>query len=237
VRCGEGVEAIEHTGGRVTGVRLAGGERIAADVVVSNADVLRAHELLGRRAPLRKLVPTMSAFLLYLGTDRPFDKLLHHTLLVGGGYRDFIRQVTRGDGVPETYSTYVHAPVAHGAGDGRDGGDSIYALLPGAEPARRRRRLGARGRRPARRRGRGLRDDLRADGLDASVVVEHRMTPSDFETSSARVRQRLRRRADPAPVGLLPPAQPRPADRGMYYVGGGTHPGRGDPRRAALAPR
>jgi phytoene desaturase len=116
VRCGEGVEAIETSGSgrasRVTGVRLAGGERIAADVVVSNADVLRAHELLGRKAPLRKLVPTMSAFLLYLGTDRTFDKLLHHTLLVGGGYRDFIRQVTRGDGVPQTYSTYVHAPPA-----------------------------------------------------------------------------------------------------------------------------
>jgi phytoene desaturase len=35
VRCGEPVAAIEHRGGRVTGVRLAGGERIAADVVVS----------------------------------------------------------------------------------------------------------------------------------------------------------------------------------------------------------
>ena len=38
--------------GAVTGVALRGGERIPADVVVSNADVLRAHALLGgpRRA-------------------------------------------------------------------------------------------------------------------------------------------------------------------------------------------
>ena len=73
VRCGARVERIEHRQGKVTGVELEGGERIAADVVVSNADVLRTHELTGRRAPLRRLTPTMSCFLLYLGTDRTFD--------------------------------------------------------------------------------------------------------------------------------------------------------------------
>ena len=111
VRCGEPVERIEHAGGRVTGVRLAGGERIAADVVVSNADVLRTHELVGRPQPRRRLRETMSCFLLYLGTDRPVPQLLHHTLLVGDGYREFIRGVTRGRELPRTFSTYVHAPT------------------------------------------------------------------------------------------------------------------------------
>ena len=230
VRCVEPVEAIEHSGGRVTGVRLAGGERIAADVVVSNADVLRAHELLGRRAPLRKLVPTMSAFLLYLGTDRPFDKLLHHTLLVGGGYRDFIRQVTRGDGVPETYSTYVHAPSRTEPSMAANGGDSIYALLPvpnlrggGIDWARE---------------ADGLRDAVVEDfettfglsGLDASVRVEHRMTPQDFETELGA----MHGNAFAVEPTLHQSAYFRQPNRdrrisGMYYVGGGTHPGAGIP--------
>src|SRR4051795_13692675 len=51
VRYGSPVERIESAGGRVTGVRLADGERIAADAVVSNADVLRTHELLGGGPP------------------------------------------------------------------------------------------------------------------------------------------------------------------------------------------
>ena len=34
------------------------------------------------------------------------------------GYRDFIRTVTRGRRLPETYSTYVHAPARTEAGDG-----------------------------------------------------------------------------------------------------------------------
>ena len=130
VRCGEPVERIEHSAGRVTGVRLAGGERIAADVVVSNADVLRTHELVGRRPPRRRLRETMSCFLLYLGTDRPVPQLLHHTLLVGDGYREFIRGVTRGRELPRTFSTYVHAPTRTEPAMGADGGDSLAVLLP-----------------------------------------------------------------------------------------------------------
>src|SRR6201999_2049411 len=75
VRCGARVEAVETVGGRVRGVRLEGGERIPADAVISNADVLRTDELLGRAAESRRLVPTMSCFLLYLGTDRTFEDL------------------------------------------------------------------------------------------------------------------------------------------------------------------
>ena len=230
VRCGEGVAAIEHSGDRVTGVRLAGGERIEADAVVSNADVLRAHELLGRRAPLRKLVPTMSAFLLYLGTDRPFDKLLHHTLLVGTGYRDFIRQVTRGSGMPETFSTYVHAPSRTEPEMAANGGDSIYALLPVPNL----RGGGVDWEREAD----GLRDAVVADfestfgltGLDASVVVEHRMTPKDFESELGA----MYGNAFAVEPTLHQSAYFRQPNRdrriaGMYYTGGGTHPGAGIP--------
>ena len=50
VRCGAKVQRIERTGGRVTGVVLEGGERLAADVVVSNADVLAPARPAGRAA-------------------------------------------------------------------------------------------------------------------------------------------------------------------------------------------
>ena len=44
MRCGERVARIEHTGAAVSGVLLEGGARIAADLVISNADVLRTTE-------------------------------------------------------------------------------------------------------------------------------------------------------------------------------------------------
>jgi phytoene desaturase len=193
VRCGEPVAAIEHRGGRVTGVRLAGGERIAADVVVSNADVLRTHELVGRRPPRRRLRETMSCFLLYLGTDRPFPSLRHHTLLVGEGYREFIRTVTRGRELPRTFSTYVHAPARTEAAMSAPGGDSLAVL-------------------------------------DAAVRVEHRMTPLDF----ARDLGAVWGNAFAVEPTLHQSAYFRHPNRdrrlaGLYFAGGGTHPGAGVP--------
>jgi phytoene desaturase len=229
VRCGDGVARIEHTAGRVTGVLTRGGERIPADVVVSNADVLRTHELVGRRAPLRKLRPTMSAFLLYLGTSKPFPRLLHHTLLVSDGYKDFIGNVTRGSQLPTSFSTYVHAPSRTEPAMTAAGGDSIAVLLPVPNL-----RAGIDWERAAD----GLRDALVSDlettfglsGLDAAVSVEHRMTPLDFERELGAVWGN----AFALEPTLQQSAYFRQPNRdrqlnGLYFVGGGTHPGAGIP--------
>ena len=229
VRTGARVEGVETAAGRVRAVRLEGGERIEADAVVSNADVLTTHALLGRTQPRRPLRPTMSCFLLYLGLDRSFEQLLHHTLLVGPGYRDFIRNVTRGRQVPSTYSTYVHAPARTEPAMAPPGGDSLAVLLPVPNL-----RAGI----DWEREGDRLRDALVADmeasfgldGLGAAVEVEHRMLPTDFAQELGAV--------DGNAFSLEPTLQQsayfRAPNRvrgveGMYHVGGGTHPGAGIP--------
>ena len=229
VRCGERAERVEVRGGRVTGVALEGGGFVAADAVVSNADVLRTHELLGRPSPRRRLRPTMSCLLLYLGTDRVFEPLLHHTLLVGTGYRDFIRSVTRGRELPRSFSTYVHAPARSEAAMATPGGDSLCVLLPVPN-------LSA----PIdwAREEQGLRDALVADleatfgleGLDSSIQVEHRMTPPDFahelgavDGNAFAVEPTLQQSAY-----FRAPNRVRGVE-GMFHVGGGTHPGAGIP--------
>jgi phytoene desaturase len=229
VRCGVRVEAVETAGGRVRAVRLAGGERIRADVVVSNADVLRTDALLGRPPALRRLRPTMSCFLLYLGLSRTFEELLHHTLLVGPDYRDFIRTVTRGRSLPRRFSTYVHAPARTEPGMAALGGDSLAVLLPVPNL-----RAGVDWRRESRR----LRDALVTDlertfalpGLGDAIRVEQRMTPADFERelgavdgNAFAVEPTLHQSAY-----LRAPNRVRGVE-GMYHVGGGTHPGAGIP--------
>jgi phytoene desaturase len=229
VRCGARVERIEQRGGAVTGVALQDGERVPADAVVFNGDVLRTHELLGRAAPRRALRPTMSALLLYLGTDRVFGDLRHHTLLVGDGYRDFIRSVTRGRAVPGRFSTYVHAPARSEPAMAADGGDSLAILLPVPN---------LRADIDWEREQDGLRDALVADlettfglqGLDASVRVEHRMAPPDF----ARELGAVDGNAFAVEPTLHQSAYFRAPNRirgirGAYHVGGGTHPGAGIP--------
>jgi phytoene desaturase len=229
VRCGEPVERIEHAGGHVTGVRLAGGERLAADVVISNADVLRTAELVGRAPPRRRMRETMSCLLLYLGTRRRFDSLLHHTLLVGEGYREFIRAVTRDRVLPRSFSTYVHAPARTEAAMAAPGGDSLAVLLPVPNL-----RAGIDWSREADRLRAAVVADLELrfglDGLDDAVVVEHRMTPLDFLHEYGAVWGN----AFALEPTLQQSAYFRHPNRdrrlgGLYFVGGGTHPGAGIP--------
>ncbi len=229
VRCGDGVARIETAGGRVTGVVTHGGRRIAADVVVSNADVLAVDALLGQRPPVRRLRPTMSCFLLYLGTGRRFEQLHHHTLLVGDGYRDFIADVTRRGRLPRTSSTYLHVPSRTEAAMAAPGGDSICVLLPvpnlrggqdwSVEADRVREWL-----------VRDLETTFGLEGLDDATVVEHRMTPADFRARLGAV--------DGNAFAVEPTLDQSAFFRrhnrdgrvaGLYHVGGGTHPGAGIP--------
>ena len=233
VRCGEPVEAIEHAGGRVTGVRLAGGERIAADAVISNADVLRTHELVGRRAPLRPLRPTMSCFLLYLGTDRVFEKLLlHHTLLVGPAIasssaasraaascrhlldlRARARAHRAGDGArraatrsPCCCRSRICAPAS--TGSARPTGCATRWSPTWSAPS------GWRGWTPRSRWSTGWR----------------RRTSPRARARSTATRSRSSRRCTSRPTSACPTAIGGLG--GLYHVGGGTHPGRGHPGRA-----
>jgi phytoene desaturase len=227
LRCGAHVESIERGRDGVRAVWLEGGERVPADVVISNADVLRTQALLGDRRPRRRLKPTMSCFLLYLGTDRIQPSLLHHTLLVGDGYREFIRTATRGRGLPRTFSTYVHAPARTEPAMAPAGGDSLAILLPVPN---------LRANVAWDRAVDGLRDALVADlertfgldGLGASVAVEHRMAPPDF----AREFGAVDGNAFAVEPTLHQSAYLRAPNRvapGLYHVGAGTHPGAGIP--------
>jgi phytoene desaturase len=231
LRCGpeHRVERIATAGGRVTGVTCAGGAHVPADVVVHNGDALAVHGLLGRAAPRRPLRPTMSCLLLYLGTDRVYDELLHHTLLVGTGYRRFIADVTRRGRLPATTSTYVHAPARTEPGMAAPGGDSLCVLLPVPN---------LRGAIDWAREEDAIRDwlvdDLQAtfglEGLGAATRVEHRMAPPDF----ARRLGAVDGNAFAVEPTLHQSAWLRPHNRdrrvaGLYLAGGGTHPGAGIP--------
>jgi phytoene desaturase len=231
LRCGPEHRAvrIENARGHVTGVATAGGAHVPADVVVHNGDALATHTLLGRPAPCRPLRPTMSCLLLYLGADRTFEQLLHHTLLVGADYRRFIADVTRRGRLPSSYSTYVHAPARTEPAMAPPGGDSLCVLLPVPNL-----RSGV----DWEREGDAVRDALVADlqttfglhGLHGAIRVEHRMAPPDF----ARRFGAVDGNAFASEPTLHQSAYFRPHNRdrrvaGLYLAGGGTHPGAGIP--------
>ena len=89
------VEVLLDSSGRASGVRLADGETVPADVVVANADATHLYRDLlppdagaAPLAALRRTQPSLSGFVLLLALRGRTPGLAHHTVLFPGDYDD-----------------------------------------------------------------------------------------------------------------------------------------------------
>jgi phytoene desaturase len=238
-RLSSGVEEVlvDETTRRATGVRLTGGESLAADAVVLNADVATAYMHLLPARYRRKMTDrrmrgyrySMSCFLLYLGLDRQYPELLHHTIVMASRYRGLIGDIFDGQGLPPDMSLYLHAPTKTDPSMAPPGGESLYVLVPVPH-------LGhgvdwEREAQPFRDRiVKFLEHDFGLTGLEQSITFEHRFTPIDFRDDLSSY---LGSAFSIEPT-LMQSAYFRPHNisediGGLYLVGAGTHPGAGIP--------
>jgi phytoene desaturase len=236
VRCGADVAAIVMAGRRAAGVRLATGETIAADIVVSNADPAWTYRYLlpastRRRWTDRKIERarySMSLFVWYFGTSRQYPNVAHHTILLGPRYRALLADIFRRKVLAPDFSLYLHRPTATDPSLAPPGCDAFYVLSPVPHLD-----SGTDWRQTAESYRRAIAQSLARTvlpGLEECIVTSRMMTPLDF-------RDRLHSYRGAA-FGMEPTltqsAWFRPHNRSedverLYFVGAGTHPGAGLP--------
>jgi phytoene desaturase len=120
------------------GVRLAGGERLAADAVVSNADVattyLRLVPSWARRVQtdtrVRRRRYGMSLVVIYFGTDRRYEHVAHHEILMGPRYQELLTDIFTHKRLSRDFSLYLHRPTATDPSMAPPGCDAWYVLSP-----------------------------------------------------------------------------------------------------------
>jgi phytoene desaturase len=235
VRLGTPVAEVLTRDGRVTGVRTASGDEVPADVVVSNADpsYLYRHMIDRSVAPrgvrrARRMRQSMSLFVGYFGTDRVYDELVHHTIVLGPRYRDLLHDIFRRKVLADDFSLYLHAPARTDPSMAPAGKDAFYVLSPVPN-----RRGGVDWSREAEPYFDRILEELERrlmPGLREHVVTRTAMTPDDFEHTLRSVDGAA---FGPEPV-LTQSAWFRYHNRapdldGLYFVGAGTHPGAGVP--------
>jgi len=222
--------------GRATGVTLASGERIAADIVVSNADTLWTYRHLvapqWRRRwtdqRIEKSRHSMSLFVWYFGTNRRWDEVPHHMMVLGPRYEGLLRDIFKRHVVPADFSLYLHRPSATDPSVAPPGCDAFYVLSPVSHLA-----SGTDWPAQAEAYRQSIEQALERTvlpGLSRHVVTSRVTTPQDFHDRLLAYKG--------AAFGmeplLLQSAWFRPHNRsedvdGLFMVGAGTHPGAGVP--------
>ncbi len=236
LRCNAEVRRIEIENGRTTGVTLASGERIAADLVVSNADQAWTYRHLiepqHRKHWTDRRIDrgdySMSLFVWYFGCDRTYPEVPHHTMLLGPRYKGLLQDIFERHVVADDFSLYLHRPTATEPAMAPPGCDAFYVLSPVPH-------LASGTDWPAfaetyRARIQARLESTLLPGLGAHLVNSRITTPLDFQHDLLSYRG--------AAFGLEPTLQQsawfRPHNRsediaGLYLVGAGTHPGAGVP--------
>ena len=236
LRCNAEVRRIIVEQGRATGVELADGERIGADIVVSNADTAwtyrhlidREHRPYWTDRRIERKKYSMSLFVWYFGTDRQYPEVPHHTMVLGPRYEGLLKDIFERHHLSDDFSLYLHRPTATDPAMAPPGRDAFYALSPvphldsgtdwAAQAESYRQRIEQR-----------LEATL-LPGLRAHVMSSRVTTPQDFHDRLLSYKG--------AAFGMEPlltqSAYFRPHNRsedvrGLYMVGAGTHPGAGVP--------
>ena len=236
VRYGITVDEILVKSGRARGVKLASGEFVPADVVVSNADAAFTYRSLLRAKPRRRWTDarlararySMSLFVWYFGTDRRYEDVAHHSILLGPRYKELLGDIFERRLLAPDFSLYLHRPTSTDPTLAPAGCDAFYVLSPvphldanvdwstQAEPYR--------------KTIEAYLEEALLPGLKRHLVTSRSMTPQHFHDELLSDRG--------AAFGLEPvltqSAYFRPHNeseevKGLYLVGAGTHPGAGVP--------
>ncbi|MBF6589055.1 MAG: phytoene desaturase [Ktedonobacterales bacterium] len=227
---------VDETSGRASGVRLTTGDALPAEIVVSNADVAFTYlHLVPARfrskytdRKMRRMRYSMSLFVLYFGTDRTYENVAHHEILMGPRYRGLLGDIFTRKHLARDFSLYLHRPTATDPSLAPAGCACWYVLSPVPH-------LGgdtdwAVTAKPYRDAIVSYLEERYLPDLSRHIITEHTIAPPHFRDT---LNSYLGSAFSVEPI-LTQSAWFRPHNRSedipnLYLVGAGTHPGAGLP--------
>jgi phytoene desaturase len=221
---------------RASGVRLANGTTLQTAAVVCNGDVAESYMRLVPAAVRPKnsdrryerMRYSMSLFVIYFGTDRRYEDVAHHEILMGSRYEGLLDDIFTKKSLSRDFSLYLHRPTATDPSLAPPGCDSFYVLSPVPH-------LG--GATDWATAANAYRDAIIArleerhlPDLSRHIVTERVIDPRHFRDS---LNSYLGSAFSVEPI-LSQSAWFRPHNRSedisnLYFAGAGTHPGAGIP--------
>jgi phytoene desaturase len=228
------VARIEVSGARASGVTLTGGQRLAADIIVANADLPYVyHDLLpsdGYAKQLARKRFSCSTISFFWGIDKVYAQLGPHTLFLADDYRDNFERIAQNRELPNRPSLYVHAPARLDSSTAPAGEDTLIGIVPVGHLDESKAQDWPRICDQARR---AVFERLSLLGI--TDLEEHIKFEVSYTPLSWRKRYNLMKGATHGlshtltQLGYFRPSNRHARYHNLYFVGASTHPGTGVP--------
>ncbi len=237
VRTSTQVEEVLIQNKKVVGVRLKNGKEVKADYVIINADFAQAmktlipaeHRKKYKDAVLEKKKYSCSTYMLYLGVNKTYPDIPHHSIIFADDYKKNVEEITNTKILSDDPSIYVQNACVSDSTLAPKGKSTLYVLVP--VPNNKSHSDWNQGKMPFRDKIINLLETRGGyKGLKNSIEQEKIITPFDWEQEKDVFKGATFNLAHNMGQMLYF----RPHNRfeefdNCYLVGGGTHPGSGLP--------
>ena len=223
------VERVTREGEKATGVRLASGAHLPADVVVMNGDASAVSSLLAdeKGFDLRLRERSLSGLVFLLGIKRRLPELAQHSIYFSSDYEREFQELFNERVFPSDPTVYVNAPSRSDRSLVEGEGETLFVMAnaPADDETWDEEKITIARRRVFERLSRSGCPEIESD-----IVVSDTWTPNTIRARYMMPGGAIYgthshgwRRA------FLRPPNKDARLRGLYYVGGSTHPGGGTP--------
>jgi phytoene desaturase len=228
------VEKILVNGERATGVVLADGKTLSADILVANADLGYVYrELLPDpdvAARINRKEYGCSTVMFYWGVDKQYPQLGPHNLFLNGDYRQGFDDIFKRLTMSDEPNFYIHAPVRLDPSMAPAGQDTLVIAVPVGRLSDENAKDWPAIQRKARAFILKRLAQLGLPDLQAHLRTEVSFIPEDWQNrynltygSTHGLSHKLTQ------MGYLRPQHRHGRYHNLYFVGASTHPGTGVP--------
>lgn len=231
IHTGARVEKILHQQNQIQGIQI-NGEKIPAEFVISNADVVVAfNELidgfLKKQEKLNRLEPSLSGVVFLWGIEGQHPQLAQHNIIFASDYELEFKQIFEQKQVPDDPTIYIAITSKLDSDHAPAGGENWFVLINvpylnenqkwEAEVIRLKKII---------------LEKLNKIGIDISgkIKFEKTITPQDFYDQYRSNRGSIYGiSSNDRMTAFRRPANRSREIKGLYFAGGSTHPGGGVP--------
>lgn len=228
------VSEIKYIDQKASEVQLLNGDSLAADIIVSNMEVIPAGRQLLKQSEkelkrLKRFAPSCSGLVMHLGINRKYDQLAHHNFFYSDNPKQHFNAIFHENCLSEDPTLYLVAPVKSDPGQAPEGCEIIKVLphIPNIDPDK---PLQQDDYMALRERVLIKLERMGLTNLRQHIICEETWTPIDIQSRYYStqgsiygvVSDRFKN------LGFKAPQRDRNI-KNLYYVGGSVNPGGGMP--------